>query len=162
MDIGSIGSIVASGMQAMRTKADAHAHNLANAQTPGMKRLDVRTTERSTGGVDLLVQRDPAPGNLLYASESAPRSSSADDSASAGSSTPGSPQSTVAQGPIADARADSDSPNPVGNRSFVEGSNVDVVEETIGLQQSVQGMSMLAAVYQRADQAMGTMFDAFG
>ena len=162
MDIGSIGSIVASGMQAMRTKADAHAHNLANAQTPGYERLVARTTERSAGGVDLLVERDPSPGNLLFASGVQPRPTSADDPASAGPSSPGEARTPPAYAPVPDAHADSVPSNPVGNHPFVEGSNVDLVEEAIGLKESVQSMSMLAAVYQRADQAMGTMFDAFG
>lgn len=161
MDIGSIGSIVASGMKAMRTKADVHAHNLANARTPGYERLDARTTERSAGGVDLLVERDPGPGSPPYVGVGAAQPSPADDPASAGSSSPtdsGLPASS--SGP--EARGAFDPSNPAGNHPSVEVSNVDPVEEILGLQESVRSMSLLAAVYQRADQAMGTMFDAFG
>lgn len=157
MDIGSIGSIVASGMQAMRTKQDAHAHNLANAQTPGYQRVVVRTTERPEGGVDLSIERDPRPGGLTYAGEVLPQPTSADDPTSAGSSSSIDP--SVGSAPDSGAAASSTSQNPT---RFVEGSNVDPVEEMIGMSQSVHGMAMLAALYQRADQALGTMFDAFG
>ena len=165
-----ISSIVASGMQAMRSKVDAHAHNLAKVRTPGYKRLDAHTTERSEGGVDLLVERDPRSGNVQYASGDRPQPSSADDPASAGPSSLERAESSAELTPAPGSDVDAYSASQVNKHQLMEGSNlnpnvdpnVDLVEEIVGMNQSVQSMAMLAAVYQRADQAMGTMFDAFG
>ena len=146
-----IGSIVASGMQAMRTKADAHAHNLANARTPGYQRLVARTMERSEGGVDLSIERDPSPGSVPVEQEEAPRPLSADGRSSAG--------------PIDGTDAAEAASSVVQNDllpSMEAPSNVDPVEEVVGMKEAAAGMSMLAAVYQRHDEAVGTLFDAFG
>jgi flagellar hook protein FlgE len=50
-----------SGMRAAQQRLDSHAHNIANAQTPGFQRQTVLQTAQPGGGVDTTLGREPAP-----------------------------------------------------------------------------------------------------
>lgn len=149
-----IHSIVASGMQAMRLKADAHAHNVANAQTPGYQRLAARTTERSQGGVDLSVERESSQVSTSGRGELP--SVSADDGSPAGSVSTGS-ETGAAEAAAAEAGAQSRI-----ERTVASAAGADLVTDLIGMNEAARGMEMLAAAYSRHDDALGTMLDAFG
>lgn len=59
--IGSIGSAL-SGLQAIQTRFDATAQNVANADTDGYKALGVTAQEAAGGGVTTVVSRSNAAG----------------------------------------------------------------------------------------------------
>ena len=159
-----INSIVASGMQAMRLKADAHAHNVANALTPGYKRLAVGTTERPQGGVGLSVEREPS--RMSIGARDARTPASADDLAPAGNpSPPGRVDGQVAS--EVPTGAEGGAVDEVGSSSRNDeavalGANADPVTDMIGMTEAARGMDMLAAVYRRHDEALGSLIDAFG
>lgn len=157
-----ISSIVASGMQAMRTKHAAHAHNVANAQTPGYRRLTTSTTERSQGGVDLSVERASSPESTSGRGELP--SVSADDGSSAGSasslddalaSAAGTPEANGLPPTEAGASSRTD-------ESVTSVAGADLVSDMVGMNEAARGMEMLAAVYQSHDETLGTMLDTFG
>ncbi len=132
-----ISSIVSNGMQAMLGKLDAHAQNIANARTPGYRKLVPRTTENPEGGVDLSVERDPGELEAAYGPDGTPvETPEADPSTGRVSSTTGSLDQ--------------------------EGNDVDLVEEMVGMDEAVLTMQALAKVYQRSEAALGSLFDAFG
>jgi flagellar hook-associated protein FlgK len=66
MPISSVSSAHAiglSGMRAAQQRLDTHAHNIANAATPGFQRQTVvQTAQPGTGGVNTAVRREPASG----------------------------------------------------------------------------------------------------
>ncbi|TDQ42520.1 flagellar basal body protein [Tepidicella xavieri] len=55
-------SIAQSGMQAAQLRLDAAANNVANAQTEGFRRDEVRQQAQASGGVMAQVDKRPAPG----------------------------------------------------------------------------------------------------
>ncbi|WP_042422355.1 flagellar basal body rod protein FlgC [Comamonas granuli] len=65
--MSSITAIASSGLRAAQQRLDASAHNIANAQTPGMRPLRVEQAEAATppGGVRTSVQRASQPGVAL-------------------------------------------------------------------------------------------------
>ncbi len=49
-----------SGMRAAQRRLDAHAHNVANVQTPDFRRqVTVQTARPDAGGVDAQIAREP-------------------------------------------------------------------------------------------------------
>ena len=63
-----ISSIASSGMQAAQQQLQASAHNVANTQTEGFRRLQVDQQARPDGGgVDARTERVPQPGVSLEA-----------------------------------------------------------------------------------------------
>jgi flagellar hook-associated protein FlgK len=54
--MSSINTIALSGMNAAQTALDASASNVANANTPGYKRLEVVNSPQSGGGVTATVR----------------------------------------------------------------------------------------------------------
>ncbi len=152
-----IGSIVASGMQAMRQKADAHAHNVANARTPGYQRLAVRTTERPRGGVGLSVEREPSRVSTRGEGELPP--ASADGGSPAGNVSAADPGRVDPQEvrPEAEEGAASSS-----DEAVARGADADLVTDMTGMNEAARSTEMLAAVYRRHDEALGTVIDAFG
>jgi len=159
-----INSIVASGMQAYRLKADTHANNVANAQTPGYERLTTSTTERPQGGVDLSVERESSPVATQGRGELPP--ASADDGSSTGNvSDPGSvgtPPSTSGDMVAGDAAATEAGAQSRIQSTVDSATGADLVSDMVGMNEAARGMGMLAAVYQRQDDTLGTMLDAFG
>ena len=157
-------SIVASGMQAMRTKHAAHAHNVANARTPGYQRLATSTTERPQGGVGLSVERESSPESTRGRGELP--SVSADDGSPAGSTfDPG--RAASAEGAAGEAAAAEAAGTEAGRSSRIESTvapaaGADLVSDMVGMNEAARGMEMLAAIYDRRDDALGTMLDAFG
>ncbi len=68
----SAASIALSGLRAAQTRLDTTAHNVANAQTPGFRRLAVQQTAvPEAGGVQVQVVREDAqsPGPLAHLAE---------------------------------------------------------------------------------------------
>ena len=65
--MSSVSSIALSGLQAAWSDLQARASNIANAQTPGFRRLLPAHAEVPQGGVDVGVQRAVAPGEDLIA-----------------------------------------------------------------------------------------------
>lgn len=66
--MASISSIASSGMQAAQTRLQASAHNVANLQTEGFHRQEVRQQARADGaGVDAYTARAPRAGAALEA-----------------------------------------------------------------------------------------------
>ncbi len=65
--MSSVFSIAQSGLQAAQQRLDASAHNIANTNTPGMRRLRVEQAENAVppGGVNASVQREPQTGVAL-------------------------------------------------------------------------------------------------
>lgn len=53
-----------SGMRAAYKMLDASAHNTANVETRGYKKVKVQTVESAEGGVDVRHERDNGPGRL--------------------------------------------------------------------------------------------------
>lgn len=63
-----ISSIAHSGLQAAQTRLQASAHNVANLQTEGFQRQEVRQQARADGGgVDAGTVRSPRAGAALEA-----------------------------------------------------------------------------------------------
>ncbi|CAD5366168.1 Flg_bb_rod domain-containing protein [Rubrivivax sp. A210] len=64
--MGSFSSIAVSGMNAAQARLDAAAHNIANAQTPALRRLQVvSASQPQGGGVSTAVsQREVDNGSL--------------------------------------------------------------------------------------------------
>lgn len=159
-----LNSIVASGMQAYRLKADAHAHNVANAQTPGYQRLTTSTTERPQGGVDLSVERESSQVATSGRGELPP--ASADDGSSTGNvsdpgavgTTPTTPEEMVA---VDSAATEAGAQSRIQS-TVASAAGADLVSDMVGMNEAARGMEMLAAVYQRHDDTLGTMLDAFG
>lgn len=58
----STASIALSGMNAARAQLNASAHNLANSQTPGFRRQEVRQSPLPGGGVTAEVGRSDVAG----------------------------------------------------------------------------------------------------
>jgi flagellar hook protein FlgE len=59
--VSSANAIGLSGMRAAQQRLDTHAHNIANAATPGFQRQTmVQTAQPGTGGVNTAVRREPA------------------------------------------------------------------------------------------------------
>lgn len=130
-----ISSIVSSGMQATRGKMDAHASNVANARTPGYRKLVATTAERADGGVDLDVRRADEMDRGVYGPDGRPETSEGTEEAS---------------------RLD-----PREGESIDAGS-VDLAEEMVGMGEAARTMEALAAVYERENAALGSLVDAFG
>ena len=64
--MASISSIAQSGLQAAQARLDASAHNTANMNTPGFRRLRAAPSEvAGRGGVATAVQRAPQEGVAL-------------------------------------------------------------------------------------------------
>lgn len=64
--MASISSIAQSGLQAAQARLDASAHNTANMNTPGFRRLRAEPSEAAgQGGVATAVQRAPQEGVAL-------------------------------------------------------------------------------------------------
>ncbi len=64
--MASISSIAQSGLQAAQARLDASAHNTANMNTPGFRRLRAEPSEvAGRGGVATAVQRAPQEGVAL-------------------------------------------------------------------------------------------------
>jgi flagellar hook protein FlgE len=63
--MSSINSIALSGMQAAQTQLNAAASNVANAQTEGYKRREVRQSPQADGGVATQVVASVQPGPAL-------------------------------------------------------------------------------------------------
>jgi flagellar hook protein FlgE len=55
-DMNAISSIASSGMQAAQTVMRTSANNVANANTPGFQRQEVRQTAQAQGGVEATVK----------------------------------------------------------------------------------------------------------
>lgn len=59
----SASAIGLSGLRAAQQRLDTHAHNIANAATPGFQRQTVvQTAQPGAGGVNTAVRREPASG----------------------------------------------------------------------------------------------------
>lgn len=58
-------STAVSGLQATTRRLDTSAHNIANANTPGFHRHEVKAAARAEGGVDTRVERAPREGVSL-------------------------------------------------------------------------------------------------
>jgi flagellar hook protein FlgE len=65
--MNSIAAIARSGMNAALIGASAAAHNIANLQTPGFRRLNVETQSQPGGGVSAVVTRASQSGDALAA-----------------------------------------------------------------------------------------------
>jgi len=65
--MNSTSSIALSGMNAAQQQLQASAHNVANAGTPGYRRLEARQTAQTGGGVTAEIQRTNAEGAALEA-----------------------------------------------------------------------------------------------
>jgi flagellar hook-associated protein FlgK len=65
--MSSINTIALSGMNAAQMALDASASNVANASTPGYKRLEVVNTPQSGGGVTATVRASDQEGASLEA-----------------------------------------------------------------------------------------------
>jgi flagellar hook-associated protein FlgK len=65
--VSSINTIALSGMNAAQMALDASASNVANASTPGYKRLEVVNTPQSGGGVTATVRASDQEGASLEA-----------------------------------------------------------------------------------------------
>lgn len=140
-----LSSIIASGLSAMGTKMDAHAHNIANARTPGYERLVPRTTERQNGGVDASVARENADVEGTD-SRPAPEAGAADDGASS-----------------TDAPSAGSTPRDMAVSSSVRASSgEDLVEDMVGMREAALTSDALIAAYERESAALGSLFDAFG
>jgi flagellar hook protein FlgE len=63
--MSSTSSIALSGMNAARLSLDAAANNIANAQTPGFRREQVRNTVQVDGGVSTAVSPSETQGPAL-------------------------------------------------------------------------------------------------
>ena len=69
MPISPVSSVSAtatglSGLRAAQQRLDTHAHNIANAATPGFQRQTlVQTAQPGAGGVTTSVRREPASGS---------------------------------------------------------------------------------------------------
>ena len=64
--MSSISSIAQSGLRAAQARLDASAHNTANMNTPGFRRLRAEPSEvAGQGGVTTAVQRAPQAGTAL-------------------------------------------------------------------------------------------------
>lgn len=64
--MSSLASIASSGLQAAQARLDASAHNTANMNTPGFRRLRAEPSEvAGRGGVATAVQRAPQEGVAL-------------------------------------------------------------------------------------------------
>lgn len=63
--MNSLPSIALSGMQAAQAAMNASAHNVANLQTPQLRRQEVLQTERAGGGVDAEIRRSDQEGASL-------------------------------------------------------------------------------------------------
>ena len=121
-----------SGMRAAQGMLQASAHNVANANTPGYKRLVASTQESpNSAGVELRVTRDESPGTVL------PARTSLDDDVY-------SPPTGVGSAPM-----------------FVEGSNVDLATELVNVSQAATYYQAMASVVARGDDMAGTLLDAF-
>ena len=124
--------VVASGLQAMSGKMATHAHNIANSQTPGYRRLVARTIERPEGGVDLSITRDQEPLEGLGRGDS----------------------ETVESSELAAA-------GPFGPYGPALNASSDLIEDQVGMIEAQHGFEAMVAVYKREEQAMGSLFDAF-
>ncbi len=120
-----------SGMRAAQGMFRASANNVANANTPGYKRLIASTQESAASqGVDLRVLRDDSPGPLV------PSSTPSDDTYTA--PVGGSPTT-----------------------SFEEGSNVDLATEMVNMSQAATYYQAMASVVARGAEMAGSLLDAF-
>lgn len=63
----SISSIARSGMQAAQTALNSSAHNVANLNTDGFRRQQVRQSAQADGGVSTSISRSPKAGPDLQA-----------------------------------------------------------------------------------------------
>jgi flagellar hook protein FlgE len=63
--MASVSSISLSGMQAAQTRLQASAHNIANAQTEGFHRQEVRQQEQAEGGTTASISRAAAAQSSL-------------------------------------------------------------------------------------------------
>jgi flagellar hook protein FlgE len=63
--MSSINSIALSGMNAAQTQLDASASNVANAQTEGYRRREVKQSPQADGGVSAEVVRSAQTGASL-------------------------------------------------------------------------------------------------
>lgn len=63
--MGSASSIALSGLQAATSHLGVAAHNIANVQTPGMRRQAVSQASQPEGGVSATVHQLPEPGESL-------------------------------------------------------------------------------------------------
>lgn len=64
---GSITSTALSGLRAAQARLDSAANNIANAQTDGFRREQVRSEAEPGGGVRTRVEKRPEPGADLAA-----------------------------------------------------------------------------------------------
>ncbi len=65
--MSSLSSIALSGLRAAQTGLQAHAHNIANGQTPGFTRQQAVASALPQGGVATQLQPVSAPGEDLAA-----------------------------------------------------------------------------------------------
>lgn len=63
---GSMGSAL-TGILGGSRMLEASAHNIANAQTPGFKRIQAIPVEQGEGGVRVILARDQNPGVSMVA-----------------------------------------------------------------------------------------------
>ena len=132
----------------MQSKMDAHANNIANARTSGYRRLIPRTSERPQGGVDVSIVRENADTNEVV-SRPAPEAGSSQESTDSSVDA-----SSAAYPPVQDALA--------ARTALSPDNDVDLVEEQAGMEEAARTSEALVAVYRRQDEALGSLFDAFG
>jgi len=63
----NISNTALSGMRAAQARLDSSANNVANAQTEGFRRAQVRSEPEPSGGVRTRVEKLPEPGADLVA-----------------------------------------------------------------------------------------------
>ena len=138
-------SSLLSGLRASQTAIDAAAGNIANARTPGYKRVVVTNSEGPTGGVRATVTRDSSPGPIfvddLYAALPDNASMGAPNSPT-GAGDPGS----GGAGPGAGLR---------------EGSNIDLAAEMVNMQQAARTFALMARALKTQDDVLGSLLDLF-
>jgi flagellar hook-associated protein FlgK len=62
----SAAAVGLSGMRAAQSRLDSHAHNIANAQTPGFQRqLTTKTARPASGGVDAHIGQETQPSEPM-------------------------------------------------------------------------------------------------
>lgn len=63
--MNTLSAISLSGLQAAQTRLNASAHNIANGQTEGFRRLEVQQQPQVNGGVSTQVNRAATPSAEL-------------------------------------------------------------------------------------------------
>lgn len=133
-----------SGLRATQAALDAAANNIANARTPGYKRVVVTNSEGPAGGVRANVGRDPAPGppyvDDLYDSLG---------------------NSPALGAPIDATAGEGDAAAAGGAGEVREASNVDLANELVNMQQASRSFALMARALKRGDDALGSLLDLF-